>query len=303
MPGSGRKTRISHTTPDPIAQRIRSLRAARRMTLSELASAAFRLLEHAPASIRITKRKASVSASYLSLIENGHKVPDPPVAWPWVRALTVQPELCAAWVRARKRAGLASALAAPETFSRRLQDVRASALPASAMDLKRGRHARPRTGERSPSGNAPRLRLPVIPEGLDPGEGVRPSCAILEWRGLAESELPQEWLGRLDRPFAFQLSEAGGRRAPDVLFPGDYAIVLRDFTPLSPHEVHAVRHGGVVILSRVLWNGNALLLLPPQGASDFIVISGCDQQQLRRLILGRVFTLGRLATQGPTPHT
>src|SRR2546428_486067 len=124
-----------------------------------------------------------------------------------------------------------------------------SATRAPDASPRRGPHARPRTGERSPSGNAPRLRLPVIPEGSDPGEGVRPSCAILEWRGLAESELPKEWLGRLDRPFAFQLSEAGGRRAPDVLFPGDYAIVLRGFTPPSPHQVHAVRHGRGVILS------------------------------------------------------
>src|SRR5213592_3512302 len=118
MPGSGRKTRGSHTTPDPLAQGIRSLARARRMTLSELASAALRLLANAPASIRTTKRKASVSASYLSLIENGHKVPDPPVAWALARALKDDPELYAAWVRARKRADLASALAAAETLRR-----------------------------------------------------------------------------------------------------------------------------------------------------------------------------------------
>jgi transcriptional regulator with XRE-family HTH domain len=275
------------------------------MTLSGLACAALRLLEHTPAAVPRTKRSLSVSASYISLIENGHKVPDAAVAWALARALGDDPELYAAWVRARKRSDLASALAAAQMLERRLAEIRAAqgsdidpALPARPR--RRRVHAKKRNEARSPSGTAPaRLRLPIIPEGLDPGEGVRPSCEILEWRGLDESELPPEWLGRLDRPFGFRLSEAGVTRAPDVLFPGDYAIVLRDFASLSSREIYAVRHDGHVIVSQVLWNGNALLLLPAQGASDFIVIESCNEQRLRQLILGRVFTLGSdQATKG-----
>jgi transcriptional regulator with XRE-family HTH domain len=247
--------------------------------------------------MRATKRRASVSASYVSLIENGHKVPDSQVAWALARALDDDPKLYAAWVKARKRADLASALSAVETLRRGLGTRASSMLSPEIEPSSSGlaREAKAPPGQRGRSGNskAPaRLRLPIIPEGSDPGEGVRPSCAILEWRGLDESELPSELLGRLDRPFGFQLSEAGTGRAPDVLFPGDYAIVLRDFAPLSSHAIYAVRHGGLVVMSRVLWNGGALLLLPAPGASDFIVISGCDEQRLHELILGKVFTLG-----------
>ncbi len=267
------------------------------MTLRELASAALLELRRVPASLRNAKRKASVSASYLSLIENGHKVPDAQVAWALARALGDDADLYAAWVQTRKRADLDIALAAADTLKRRLNEIRAShPRGPESSSTARGRpghvaDAGSTTAAQSTAGPA-RLRLPIIPEGLDPGEGVRPSCAILEWRGLDETELPREWRGRLDRPFGFQLSEAGASRAPDVLSPGDYVIVQRDFAPLSLPTVYAVRHQGRVIVSRVMWNEDTLLLIPAQGASDFMVISGCGEPELRRLMLGAVFTLG-----------
>ena len=52
----------------------------------------------------------------------------------------------------------------------------------------------------------------------------------------------------------------------------------------SVDDVHAVRHHGRVLLSRVLWNGRQLLLLPFEGESDFSVLEARNETELRERI-------------------
>jgi hypothetical protein len=49
-----------------------------------------------------------------------------------------------------------------------------------------------------------------------------------------------------------------------------------------------VRLSGHLILSRTLWSGRQLLLLPGRGESDFIVLDAPDRTALERLIAGKV---------------
>ena len=134
-----------------------------------------------------------------------------------------------------------------------------------------------------------RLRVPVIREGADPGEAFRPACEVIEWLSLDASELPPAYRERVVRPFAFRLGEDGIRRVRHRFEPGGHAIVLRDFMPLSPGEVYAARLAGRVVLSQVLWNGRALLLLPSPGRHDFEVLEAPDEATLRSLMLGVAF--------------
>ena len=274
------RTGIKSPTPDPLAERIRELRRARRLTLAELAKAATRLLTVKPASGSRTRRSASVSASYVSLIENGYKVPDEPIAVALAEALGDDPRLYRAWVHTRKRADLETAIAAAEIL-RTVVDVRG---PGT------GRRPTPAALERKAGApteaSSARLRVPVIPEGLDPGEGVRPSCDVIEWRRLDPARLPAAYRDRLVRPFAWRPTPDGARRVRPILTLGTHALVLRDLGRRSAHDVYAVRHGGRVVLSRVLWNGRLLLLLPAEGESDFVILEAGDESRLRSLILG-----------------
>jgi hypothetical protein len=63
---------------------------------------------------------------------------------------------------------------------------------------------------------------------------------------------------------------------------------------LAPGRIHAVRHLGRVLLSRVLFKGNALLLLPPEGSTQFEALDVAGEAGLRHLIVGHeVLTLRR----------
>jgi len=250
------------------------------MTLAQLAGKASRVLSAGPDSARGVNRTGSVSASYVCLIESGRKVPDEPIAVALARALEDDSTLYSAWVRARKRSDLRTALSAAET----LREWLASPANSPSAEVRGASDAPPR-GHAMTAPSA-RLRVPVIPEGVDPGPGVRPSCEVLEWRRLDADALSSEYRARLDRPFAYRLSEQGARRVRDRFHAGDHVIVLRGFVPPTPEEVYAVRDGDRVLLSRILWNGTLLLLRPSEGQNDFAVLDAGDESRLRSLILG-----------------
>jgi transcriptional regulator with XRE-family HTH domain len=226
-------------------------------------------------------KTAAVSASYVSLIENSRKVPNRAVAVSLADALGDDPALYRAWVAVRKHTDLDTALAAAETLKKLLAAARDAHAPGT------------RVAHDAASAQAPpfaRLRVPVIPEGADPGEGIRPACDVLEWRRLDAGWLSNGDQARLDRPFAVRLGNQGAVRVRGLLAPGEDALILRAFVPLATDAVYAVRHGGKVLLSRVLWNRRQLLLLPAEGESDFAVLEAGDESRLRSLILGEAVT-------------
>ena len=131
-----------------------------------------------------------------------------------------------------------------------------------------------------------KILVPEIAEGVDPGEDARSSPRVLEVHRVAAGSLAG--VEPPVRPFAFRVSAAGAQRVRDVLDPGDLAIVSRKTWPLERLAPHAVRRSGHLILSRVLWNGRQLLLLPGLDECDFVVLDAPDRTALERLIAGRV---------------
>src|SRR5439155_5884408 len=139
-----------------------------------------------------------------------------------------------------------------------------------------------------------RLRVPLIAEGADPGNALHPSCEVVRVLSLDVGALgPPE---ALVRPFAYVLGASFARRAPD-LGAGGIAVLSRARIPLEPRRVFAVRADEGVELSRVLWNGRAILMLPASGRSDFAVLEAPDEDAMRARIVGhvaRVLDPGRL---------
>jgi len=265
-------------SPDPIAGRIRAGRTRLGWSLQALATEAARRLPRR----RRSGRATGVSPAYLSLIENGHKVPDEPVARAIAEALGEDPALFRAWVAARKRANLDSALDAAGTLARALAAGGGGGFADAPLveDAARDAGAEPPAPDTAAAGHA-RLRVPVIAAGDDPGDGVRPSCGVIEWRSLDSAALSPEARARLHRPFAIRLS------APAAgLVAGDHVLVLRRLGNLPPERVCAVRFGGTVALRRVIWNGRRALLLPPPGGSVFDVVEARDEAALAAHVLG-----------------
>jgi transcriptional regulator with XRE-family HTH domain len=257
----------SQLVSDPVAERIRRLRLRAGLSLRDLA---FRATARLRPGGRRGARGRSVSAPYLSLIENGRKVPDAGIAVAIGTVLGDDPALYAAWIAARKRADLATAHAAVATLARLLVDA-----PPPAV--------------RGPGGpgsvSHARIRVPVIAAGLDPGEGVRPGCEVLGWRRLDVGALADHHRPQLDRPFAYRLGADSLGRVPGWMMAGDCALVLRGCLPPA-REVFAVRSPGRVELARALWNGSQLVLLPAEGESDFVVLDAPSVAELRARVLG-----------------
>jgi transcriptional regulator with XRE-family HTH domain len=270
---------------DPVADRIKALRLTAGMTLRELARRATLAIAPTSAPGSPDRKPLSVSAPYISLIENGHKVPDEAIAVALADALGEDRALFRAWVRTRKRADLGTALAAAETLKKMLAEL-PHPRPAAP-----GTSVSPRERAPMPGTSGARLRVPVIAEGADPGDSIRPSCEVLEWLRLDAGDFPPERRNRLDRPFAWRVSAAGVARVVDRMQPHGYALVLRDFAPLTHDDVYAVRHLGRVLLSRLMWNGRQLLLLPAKGESDFVVLEAPDAARVNALVLGAVMVV------------
>ena len=224
-----------------------------------------------------------MSAPYVSLIENGRKVPDEAIAVALADALGEDRALYRAWVRARKRADLDTALSAAEILKELLSGLSPPETSPAPGSSRYDAGSAP-----APATSLARLRVPVIPEGVDPGGSLRPACEVLEWLSLDASQLPPEWRDRLDRPFAWRLTGASVVRVRQRMRPPGYALVLRDFMPVTHDHVYAVRHLGRVVLSHLMWNGRHLLLLPAEGESDFVVLDAAGASPVSALVLGVV---------------
>jgi transcriptional regulator with XRE-family HTH domain len=291
---------------------MRQRRAALGLTVREVA-------------LRVGLRESS--ASYLSQIESGSKTPHPALALRLAEALLDDPRIYLAWAATGKRsdpvetaravqalAGMlghpkyAGLVAAAGSVARPPQpEPEAAAAMLSAAGLEPGTlvRAQPLLGTREYHHDEIARELPGIPrapfvaevpqakilvpeieEGADPGESARSGLDVRAVHRIAADSLAG--IEPLVRPFAFLLSSAGVRRVDDVLAAGDLAIVSRKSWPLERFALHAVRLSGHLILSRVLWNGRQLLLLPGRDESDFIVLDAPDRTALDRLIAGKL---------------
>jgi transcriptional regulator with XRE-family HTH domain len=278
---------------DPIASRIRELRRVSGASLRALASAVSqRLSADATRASATSARSDGVSASYLSLIETGRKVPDLAIATAIAAALGDDPDLYAAWIALRKRADLATAMQATRTLTEALErtgsgdgtaiEPRARSVTGVDAIASASSHATARV--------AARLRVPVIREGDDPGDALRPTCPVAEWLRLDLARLPERVRERLARPVAWRV-DADARHVGDRFAKGAVALLVRELLPLDRREAHAVRVDGRVVLRHVLWNGRQLVLLPTPESHDFELVEAADEARLRARVLGMAWPI------------
>jgi transcriptional regulator with XRE-family HTH domain len=267
------------------------------------------------------------SASYLSQIESGAKTPHPALALRLADALLDDPRIYLAWAATGKRSDPVETARAVQLLAGTLGHPRYAGLAAEGgpgpwPSLRKPKaadtalatigpepgnpvQAQPLPGAREYHHNARANELPGIPPapsatevpqakllvpeitaGADPGADSHAGPRILGTHRIAADSLAG--IEPLVRPFAFRLSSAGARRVDDVLAAGDLAIVSRRIWPLERFAPYAVRLSGHLILSRALWSGRQLLLLPGRDQSDFIVLDAPDRTALERLIAGKV---------------
>jgi transcriptional regulator with XRE-family HTH domain len=265
------------------------------------------------------------SASYLSQLESGAKTPHPALALHLAEVLHDDPRIYLAWAATGKRSDPIETARAVQLLAGTLGHPKYAGLVAEGASAARAPQALPVAADARVPGAGPepddlvraqslpdarahdhdaralpgipqapsvaevpqaKILVPEIAEGADPGDDSHPGPPILGMHRIAADSLAG--IEPPVRPFAFLLSSVGVRRVDDVLAVGDLAILSRKSWPLARFAPHAVRLSGHLILSRVLWNGRQLLLLPGRDESDFIVLDAPDRTALERLIAGKV---------------
>jgi transcriptional regulator with XRE-family HTH domain len=248
-------------------------------------------------------QRADISPSYVSLIEKGTKVPDEDVAARLAKALRDDEDLYRAWARA-SRLGLhrINLLSRIETISRsprytRLfergetvpheppEDVPADEAPArtrffaeasvqspadtlTAFDREAAEALPPLPSALPPLARPDEsevLRIPVLAEGSDPGRTL-PSPLAIRDRLLVDRRLVADHSP--ERLFAYEVTLPAMKHLRGLASPGD-RIVFQRGGRVGPDRICAVRTPEGIVLSRVLFKGRSLLLLPGEGERDF----------------------------------
>lgn len=273
-------------TSDPIALRIRERRLQAGLSLAQLSS-------HAGLS----------AASHILHIENGSKCPSEAVAVRLATALGDDVELYRDWARARSRSDLSTALLVASRLASRLTNLgltweaqtapssRDAARPPAASAPERRQepgNPRPTAPGLLAADSTAMLRIPVIPAGEDPGDGILPPARVLRTLRLDPGLLPSlEWIRR---PFAYVIvrgeTSAGDSRR--------HAVISRQFEILLDRSrgAEAARNGprfavrtrGGVILVRAHWNGEVLRRADDGEPRDY----AADANRLREIVIGTV---------------
>lgn len=282
-------------TDDELAVRIRERRESMNLTVRELA----KLLGKYP--------------SYISLVENGAKVPSERTARRLAQILEDDEDLYAAWAAAHQGDNIQTILESARRYEvlHRSPRIRmevigpdevsfepspepslslgsAARMVSESVDFLALRSASPMFSE--PSDDREFARIPVFTEGADPGDGPESGEEVVDYLRLDAARIPDE--ERLVRPFAYRLSQRGVRDVDDLLQAGDCVVITRAGAPPVSNEIYAVRREGGVVLSRVLRKGDSLLLLSSRGpeAIDILHLRG---GRLESFIVGRVAVIIR----------
>ena len=262
-------------------------------------------------------QRAGISTSYVSLIENGAKVPEENVAAGIARALDDDEALYRAWARAA-RLGIhdlallneleaisqtpayrtlvesgdelprlqapparAGGTAPAGDLATRLREV-ASRLGPEALAARRpGRHSGPGVA-RDPGATAT-VAVPLLAAGKDPAalEGSRPGPVedpLLLDRRLVDGHDVQQL-------FAYEVGPGATKHLRGVAAPGD-RIVFQRHGAVTPDRICAIRTGKGIVLARALVKEGALLLLPGEGEVDFESVGLPESGKLSDVVVG-----------------
>jgi transcriptional regulator with XRE-family HTH domain len=239
--------------PDPIARRIRERRLSRGLSFHQLAILA-----------------GIKAPSHVFHIENGHKTPSEEVAARLARALEDDESLYRAWARARNRSDLRTTMSAALLLHRMLGEPVLEQEPGAP---------------RIAWGTA-RLVVPVIPEGDDPGDGLRPAGQVMDRLRLDPAVLPAG--APLQRPFAWRVSAQPAHRMGAPLIAGSLAVFTRNDVPPNPATPCAIRREERVTIERAWWTGRVLVLMPEPDAAEATVLDVPNGAALSRLVVGHL---------------
>ena len=279
-----------------IPQRIRDLREERGQPAYSLA------------------KRVGISASYMSLIENGEKIPSESVALQLARELGDDPELYLAWVHGARLSHPERTLRGLRRYSpgrrpRHLRDEVASSmreeldqLPADVAESRLPRASRRLArfldGEPDPDFSIDLVQelgsfIPNIFEVPVLGPDDPPEGAVVETYWLDPRLLPDE-VNR-EGVYAYRVTEPIARRVSDRLEIGDLVVLSPsvDRKP-SPDRIHAVKiKSDGVILSRIQRMGTRLILLPGPRATDVEIIDLGPKKRMEGVVVGTVVAIVR----------
>jgi len=109
------------------------------------------------------------------------------------------------------------------------------------------------------------LRIPVLADGADPGRTL-PSPLAIRDRLVVDRRLVADHSP--ERLFAYEVTLPAMKHLRGLASPGD-RIVFQRGGRVGPDRICAVRTPDGIVLSRVLFKGRSLLLLPGEGERDF----------------------------------
>ncbi len=253
-------------------------------------------------------QRASISPSYVSLIENGAKVPDEDVAAQLAASLEDDADLYRAWVRAArlglqnldllKRLEAASRTPAYRSLVEsgqelpKLADADATAELSSRIREVATRLASPSPTEEARPETASVVSVPVLSPGTDPAglEAAGAAGGVIERLLLDRRLFPASAQGL----FAYEVAEPDMKHLRGVARPGDCVVLERAGRAPAPDCICAVRHPAGLRLSRVLASGHTLLLLPGEGENGFASIDlGHDQTPADLVVASHVLLISR----------
>ena len=258
--------------------------------------------------VRDLAAAAEISPSYVSLIENGHKSPDPGTLERIGKALSFEPRFLQALVTLQSRPLDPQVTAdAFDTVMQHLGDLEAagskvdavapsmmrlSSMPAPSRPRARASESRGlmnyaatlRTELPDAAGHV--VAIPMIEEGTEPGSDPDARGRRPLW--LDRQALPER--DELRGSFAWRLSSKGTERIRGVYRRGDIVIISPEswsHEAIHPLMVFAVRLGEGIVLSRASWTGEQLVLMN-SGVAAPAILEAKGKRELRELIVGRV---------------
>ena len=247
--------------PDSVARSLRAARERRGLTTRELAA------------------RIGVSPAFITLIETGRKRPSAENARALAKVLGLPEEPLIAWVemggRYDRRMNATKLIG---EYLRAMARHRPAADPPraepdSSQRLEGARHMLYSLSKATDRGEMPAAtRLigalgalgrnvqpaPLLAEGADPGRGGSPWDLAEDTVVIDRNLLPAQ---TADDLWAYRISDAGARHAPDTLAAGDVVVLTREVWPLIGGAVYAVWLEGRVELSRVSAKEESLVVL------------------------------------------
>jgi transcriptional regulator with XRE-family HTH domain len=244
-------------------------------------------------------QRAGISTSYVSLIENGAKVPDEDVAAGLARALDDDEALYRAWARAARLGvhdlALLNELEAIARTPAYLSLVesgeelprlapRGAESPGTDTDLaRRLREVASRLTPASSLATPHVVSVPLLAEGADPASLDGSRSRSVRDRLLLDSRL----IGGHEAKdlFAYEVTPGATRHLRGVAAPGD-RVVFRRGGAVTPDRISAVRAARGIVLARALVQERSLLLLPGEGETTFESVGLGEGRGLSDVVAG-----------------